>query len=766
MRHPAGMLTGGLALAAMIVGSTATAGETPLQCTVTFHLDQEVSLGSLQFHADYSKASGTFGGAGAAVDCTELISVTKAERNDIDAEKVLHSARIKQSSFTGPADVMSCRFEATIPPSANDFSVVVDDASPVETDAEDTGVCGAPSSGGTPPLARDALVALRTALGIPTGCQLCECDVDDSGEVTTSDVLKILKKSVHLSVSLTCPVCPPASTTTLPEPTTTTFLEPTTTTLLETTTTTFAEVTTTTIMESPTTTLPYFPSTVIDNEPLVTISVTVECPVCGNGNQESGEDCDDGNEDDTDGCLSDCTLNPCLSCDGEVCSPNDKNPCDDGVFCNGQDFCDGGTCSEHSGDPCSEGGECGGSCNEKDGDCTLDLPDGNACTDDENPCTDDVCDGKGACGVFNSAPCDDGLFCNGEDVCSEGECSHAGDPCPQNECSACEEETDNCFLPAGTECDSDEDRCTDDLCDGAGACEHPPIPLAPVCNWAVVAGTDTRLGRARTRVYAEVGGSICADTGDVGEVAQLLGPASWALLEDSGTAMTVRPSAVVTDGRVVTGGGCLLGKRNAFLFGTDRKGPICCIDGDVELPGGNPLNVINACGTDPLLADCAAAKAQVPDDVDLLDGLTATQTLAAISTSPAGSFTLTVGAGLNVVDVGRFRLNRNSTFVIDAQGNPGAVVILRTSNGFRASRGVTMTLAGGLVPENLLFYAEDGSCLFSRGVVGVGTLFCPSGTVRLRQDVQWSGAIAGGSIADIGWDAGLVHVPFLGLAQP
>ena len=40
-----------------------------------------------------------------------------------------------------------------------------------------------------------------------------------------------------------------------------------------------------------------------------------------------------------------------------------------------------------------------------------------------------------------------------------------------------------------------------------------------------------------------------------------------------------------------------------------------------------------------------------------------------------------------------------------------------------------------------------------------------SGNVRLRQDASWTGAIAGGASVDVGWDAELVHAPFLGLAQ-
>ena len=125
---------------------------------------------------------------------------------------------------------------------------------------------------------------------------------------------------------------------------------------------------------------------------------------------------------------------------------------------------------------------------------------------DNNPCTDDVCNGAGECEHPNddTNECDDGAFCNGEEHCSSGECTSPGDPCiGGGECNeVCNEANDNCFelagpacgdgpaecsdqdtcdgvgncavndLPAGTVCTDDGNPCTDDLCDGAGTCEH------------------------------------------------------------------------------------------------------------------------------------------------------------------------------------------------------------------------------------------------------------------------------------------------------
>ncbi len=93
---------------------------------------------------------------------------------------------------------------------------------------------------------------------------------------------------------------------------------------------------------------------------------------CGDGTIDEGEECDDGNEDSTDGCTIECTVNVCGDryiyadeeyCDdgsgnGEVCSAQYESTCNycsdscnvitnSGLFCgdgeiNGDEFCDGG----------------------------------------------------------------------------------------------------------------------------------------------------------------------------------------------------------------------------------------------------------------------------------------------------------------------------------------------------------------------------------------------------------------------------------------
>jgi hypothetical protein len=134
-------------------------------------------------------------------------------------------------------------------------------------------------------------------------------------------------------------------------------------------------------------------------------------------------------------------------------------------------------------DPCAGGSECADSCNEADDNCHDVV--GTPCTDDSNVCTNDICDGTGSCDhPDNSAPCDDGLYCTGADTCSAGSCSlHAGDPCPGPDGDAdciesCDEGADSCSAMDldGSACDDGIFCNAEDICFGGSCAFHAGDP--------------------------------------------------------------------------------------------------------------------------------------------------------------------------------------------------------------------------------------------------------------------------------------------------
>jgi len=260
---------------------------------------------------------------------------------------------------------------------------------------------------------------------------------------------------------------------------------------------------------------------------------TVDVCNTSTGRCEHSASCDDGIACTVDVCQVDTCIHTVddLACsDGNPCTDESCSIssgcvivanaalCDDGLFCNGADTCAGGQCASHSGDPCFGLPECLDYCDELLDECL--APFGVPCSSDGNPCSDDVCSGSGGCvHVNNLAQCDDGLFCNGNDFCRDGACViHAGDPClGGSECAlSCVEPAAACQSPIGTPCSDEGNVCTDDQCDGSGACVHVANNAAcddgdlrtvtDVCSAGVCAASDgTRLSSGRLSATLRAG---------------------------------------------------------------------------------------------------------------------------------------------------------------------------------------------------------------------------------------------------------------------
>jgi hypothetical protein len=167
---------------------------------------------------------------------------------------------------------------------------------------------------------------------------------------------------------------------------------------------------------------------------------------CGDGTTDPGEECDDGNDVQDDGCRTNCHFSCDLNseceddepCTTDLCQvqgnsrfcvhfPN-HDPCNDADTCTIRDRCQDGTCS-------------GG------------LP--NPCDDDEQ-CTDDSCDPSTGCvnEAKDTGSCNDGDSCTGPDTCQAGECVSGGNTC------AC---TDNCSSYNANPCNGTY-NCIDGTC--------------------------------------------------------------------------------------------------------------------------------------------------------------------------------------------------------------------------------------------------------------------------------------------------------------
>jgi len=141
------------------------------------------------------------------------------------------------------------------------------------------------------------------------------------------------------------------------------------------------------------------------------------------------------------------------------------------------------------------------------GDCILDAD-----CDDGNVCTDDVC-AAGRCEhAGNTASCDDGDFCNGVDVCLDGACSiSAGNPCDDGvACTidTCDEATDTCGATV------DHAACDDGLfCNGTEVCDalaDCQAGTAPSCDDGIACTTDTCNAAADACDHATVD-AVCDD---------------------------------------------------------------------------------------------------------------------------------------------------------------------------------------------------------------------------------------------------------------
>jgi cysteine-rich repeat protein len=338
----------------------------------------------------------------------------------------------------------------------------------------------------------------------------------------------------------------------------------------------------------------------------VKIELPSKTAVCGNGIVEPGEECDDGNTADCDGCSNACTIVEGCG-DGVVCG---TEQCDDGNTTS----CDGcsSPCTIETGLLCGDGitnAACGEECDPPvpgrcDAQCHRIPYCGDGIVDPGEQCDDGNTVDCDACSNACTVPtgCGDGIVC-GTEECDDGDTTSC------DGCSA------TCMVEAPV-------RCGDGIVstDCGEQCD-PPGPGNPECNYQCLLGPAPALG---TRHFSFGGSSYSSALGTSVAIAALQG----ALDLVGGSPGTDGVAPITVTGPVYYAGPILGGAFGTLCFRvTSCTGSVDCNGGtavDVQLvqdsagPGrqNNPVQTTTGLGSDggpgAVLLSCQQSFVQLP----------------------------------------------------------------------------------------------------------------------------------------------------------
>ena len=195
-----------------------------------------------------------------------------------------------------------------------------------------------------------------------------------------------------------------------------------------------------------------------------------------------------------------------------------------------------------------------------------------------------------------------------------------------------------------------------------------------------------------------------------------------------------------------------------------------------SLVAKTPAGFYDTTGTDPRVALCQAAQAEIATVKAALDALPSDGDFGGAYqdppgfTSPTPITAVNVG-GVNVFDMTHFSgANTNVTMTLDGGGSADTVMVLRISNRLNTGENWAVNLTGGLTPDHVLFYVSKNgggieACAIGQGNTGGGTLFCPNMQVHILSGTTWYGAAYGGdsgTTGEIRLEASeLIYTPFL-----
>jgi len=195
-------------------------------------------------------------------------------------------------------------------------------------------------------------------------------------------------------------------------------------------------------------------------------------PICGDGtlDPEIGEQCDDGNLADGDGCSRYCQLEMEAICGDGLTDPGEA--CDDGNTIDG-DGCNG-VCLVEAGFGCSDNSQC-----------------------ESGVCTSGLCEAAAVCGdgvIGNGESCDDANAADG-DGCSSTCSEESGWSCG-GEPSLCDETCGDGLIVGGESCDDantgDGDGCSSTCAEESGwSCGGEPSLCDETCGDGLIVGGES-----------------------------------------------------------------------------------------------------------------------------------------------------------------------------------------------------------------------------------------------------------------------------------
>jgi len=265
----------------------------------------------------------------------------------------------------------------------------------------------------------------------------------------------------------------------------------------------------------------------------------------------SATDCDDA---------VDCTVDACNETTNQCDNTPDHVSCDNGIFCDGMEVCDLALdCQAGPAETCDDGIGCTVDLCNVTTDACEHSPDDAACDnglycdgdetcdallgcqagvsvdcDDDISCTVDSCnEALDACdNTPNNAACDDGLFCNGFETCSDIDGCLAGtDPCLIGE--LCDESTNQCNVASvsGTWMSFADSAAIPSL----GIVENEDIVSYNAGTWSLIFdGSDVGLSAFTIDGLARLAdGSILLSFAEPGSIAGMTGGPSGDILDDS-----------------------------------------------------------------------------------------------------------------------------------------------------------------------------------------------------------------------------------------